>query len=794
MSLGRGSASKTREGAWEDRREAVIRESGNLAYRGRPFFGAIDAGRRLMDSFRLGRLAAACRLACSSLFLVASLAAPALAAEAITGVVVDQAGQPLPRAFIRVVDISGKEVARAFADDAGRFRLTPGLDACRIEVSMSGFSRAEAACSPTPLRLMLQVAPIAETLVVTATRTDAPAAQTGVSVSVFTAADVDRRQVPLVADLLRSTPGAMVIRTGGAGTVSSLFVRGGESNHNKVLLDGMPLNEPGGTFNFSNLTTDNLERIEVVRGAQSALFGSDAMASVVQLFTKRPDWTDQRPHASLSLEGGTYNTVRGGGSVSGVSGRTTYAAGISQYNTDNREPNNRLENTSLSANLGVALSSTATLRAIVRGELEHVGTPGQTAFGRPDLDAFFERHDGTGGLTFDHQLSARFRQRAMYSLAVSNYQSTNLVADPPYTPRFENRSAPFQFSDFTFDSRTKLRRHHASYQADWRVTADASAAGDHRLTLLADWDGERATLIDQLAATSIPASRNNTGLSIQHQALWARTFVTAGARLEHNDSFGTAAVPRGSIVYVARSGTGPVGDTRLRASAGLGIKEPTVLQSFSPSPFFKGNPDLLPERSRTIDAGVEQRFASDRARVELTWFDNRFRNLIATRTTDPATFAAEYFNIGLTEARGVELTIDVAPLRGLHAGGGYTFLSSEILESTSPTSAVFKVGQPLFRRPRQSGFAGVGWVSGPITVDVNGVFIGSFVDSDFSSLVPPILTNPGHTTWDGRVSYRLTKQLGAFLSIDNLADADYMEPLGYPALRRAIRAGVRVTF
>jgi outer membrane cobalamin receptor len=747
-----------------------------------------------MHSSRLWRLAAACRPVFQSVVLITSFAVGVSAADAITGIVVDPAGQPLPRAFVRTLDPSGKEAASTFADETGHFRLTPASSACRVEVSMSGFSRAEAACASTPLRVVLQVAPIAETVIVTATRTEAPADQTGASVTVFTAADLDRRQVPLVADLLRSTPGAMLIRTGGLGTVTSLFVRGGESNYNKVLLDGMPLNEPGGTFNFSNLTTENLERIEVVRGAQSALFGSDAMASVVQLFTKRPDGADERPHASVSLEGGTYDTVRGGASVSGASGRATYTAGVSRFTTDNREPNNRFENTSLSANFGVALSDTATLRVIARGEREHVGTPGQTAFGRPDMDAFFERHDGTGGVTFDQQLTARFRQRAIYSLAVSNYQSTNLVADPPYTPRFENRSAPFQFSDFTFDSRTKLRRHHASYQADWRLTSDASVAGDHRLTLLADWDGERATLIDQLASTNVPASRNNSGLSVQHQALWARTFVTVGARVEHNDSFGTAAVPRGSIVYVARTGAGPVGDTRLRASAGLGIKEPTVLQSFSPSPFFHGNPDLLPERSRTFEAGVEQRFASDRARVELTWFDNRFRNLIATRTTNPATFAAEYFNIGLTQARGAELAIDVAPLKVLRARGGYTFLSSEILESTSPSSAVFKVGQSLFRRPRQSGFVGVSWVSGPIVVDVNGVFIGTFVDSDFASLSPPILTNPGHTTWDGRLAYLLTKQVRAFLSIDNLADADYMEPLGYPALRRAVRAGVRVTF
>ena len=712
------------------------------------------------------------------------------------GTVVDQSGQALPRAYVRLLDQRGSDIAATFADEAGRFRLKASSTDCRIEASLTGFETASVPCgaqTAVPIRIVLAVAPVRETIIVSATRTEAPADQVGASVTTFTADDLAHRQVPLVADLLRASPGVMVVRTGSPGAVTSLFVRGGESNYNKVLLDGIPLNEPGGTFNFSNLTTDNLERIEIVRGAHSALFGSDAMASVIQLVTKRPDRSDGRPHAALSFEGGTYDTVRGNASVSGAAGRFDYVLGAQRFNTDNRAPNSRFENTTLSANAGVSLGHDAILRVIGRGEREHVGTPGQTAFGRPDLDAFFERRDGIGGLSFDQQLTTSFRQRAAYSVTASNQQSTNLILDASYTPRFGSRAALFQFSDFRFDSRTNLHRHHASYQGDWRVTGDA-ASGQHLLSVLADWDGERATLENRLTPTRTDASRNNFGWSVQHQALWRRVFATAGGRIEHNDSFGTAAVPRGSIVYVARTGSGSLGDTRLRASAGLGIKEPTVLQSFSPSPFFHGNPDLLPERSRTIEAGVDQRFASDHARVELTWFDNRFRNLIATRTTNPATFAAEYFNIGLTQARGAELAIDVAPLRVLRARGGYTFLSSEILESTSPTSAVFKVGQSLFRRPRHSGFAGVSWVSGPVTVDLNGVFIGRFVDSDFASLSPPILTNPGRTTWDGRLAYQVTKQLRALLSIDNLTGADYMEPLGYPALGRAVRAGVRVAF
>jgi vitamin B12 transporter len=722
----------------------------------------------------------------------------ASAADAVSGVVVDQNGRPLPRASIKALDRTG-ETASAFADEAGRFRITVSAAAsgdCRLAVSLTGFQPANTPCAAGQLqaaRIVLNVAPIEETVVVTATRTEAPASQVGSSVTVFTADDIARRQTPLVAELLRSSPGAMVVQSGGPGGVTSLFVRGGESSYNKVLLDGIPLNEPGGTFNFSNITSEGLERVEIVRGAQSALFGSDAMSSVVQLFTKRADRRDGRPHVSASLEGGTYGTVRGDGLVSGASGRVDYALGAARSTTDNRAPNNGFDNTTLLGNVGISLSDTATLRVIGRGELERAGTPGQTAFGRPDLDAFFTRHDGVAGVSFDQQLSPSFRQRAAYSLSASNQQSTNLILDPPYTPTFEGRQAPFQFSDFTYDSLTTLHRHHASYQADWRLANDATH-GNQLLTLLADWDGERADLQDRLAATLTSPARDNFGWSVQHQALWQRTFVTVGGRVEHNDSFGTAAVPRGSIAVVLHQGTGNFGETTVHANAGLGIKEPTLLQSFSPSPFFHGNPNLVPEHSRTAEAGLEQRLANDRAKIEVVWFDNRYRNLVGLQTTNPATFEASYFNMGLTTARGLEWGLEVAPTTALRARAGYTFLDSDVVDSTSPTNAVLKSGQTLFRRPRHSGYAGISWHDKRLTVDLNGVFLGSYVDSDFSSLVPPIVSNPGYTTWDARLSFKLVSQLSATAAIDNLANADYMEPLGYPALRRAIRVGLRVGF
>src|ERR1043166_1440084 len=391
----------------------------------------------------------------------------------ITGTVVDQNGQPPPRADVRTLNGSGAEISRGFADEAGRFTLPASSVDCRIAATLTGFQPATVPCSSTAVRLVLNVAPIEETVVVTATRTEAPASQVGASVTTFSADDLERRQLPQVADLLRTSPGAMIVRAGAPGAVTSLFVRGGESNYNKVLLDGIPLNEPGGTFNFGNLTTEGLERVEIVRGAQSALFGSDAMASVVQLVSRRAGHRGGAHHVSALVEGGSFGTVHANASLSGVAGRTDYTVGAAAITTDNQVPNNAYQNTTPFANVGVALRNNMTLRFIGRGELERTGTPGQTAFGRPDLDAFFKRHDGVFGVAFDNQFSPRLRERASYSVSISNYQSTNLNADPPYTPAYGALRAPFQFSDFRFDTLTKLLRHHASYQADVKLANDA---------------------------------------------------------------------------------------------------------------------------------------------------------------------------------------------------------------------------------------------------------------------------------------------------------------------------------
>ena len=744
-----------------------------------------------MRLFRSRRPGAACpRVLVFLLFVFTAVPATAQNRTA-SGTVVDQDGRPVPRAFVRVAD-PGRHGAGVFADDRGRFELTVPSAACRIVASLAGFEPAEASCAAEPLRLELRVGPIRESVMVTATRTEAPASQVGVSATVFTSDDLERRQVPFVADLVGTTPGAMMIRSGPPGTLTSLFVRGGESDYNKVLLDGIPLNEPGGTFYLNNLTTENLDRIEIVRGAYSSLFGSDAMASVIQLFTRRADGAGRRPRGSVQIDGGTYGTVHANASVAGATSRVDYSGGVAQYSSDHRVPNSGLDNTTLSGNLGFRAGSAATLRVISRAELENVGTPGTTAFGRPDLDAFFDRNDVVVSVAFDHSPAGALEQRAFYSTAYSEQTSTNLILDPPYTATFEGRTATRQSSDFPGDTQADLRRHHASYQADLQVAASPSY-GDHRLTLMADWDGERATQENRLSDTTTSNSRDNFGIAAQHQMLWPKVFATVGARVEHNENFGTDLAPRATVVVVAQTSSGAIGETRLRASAGTGIKEPTMLESYSISPFFLGNLDLSPERSRSVEVGIDQRLAGDRAKVEVAWFDNRFSDIISLRT-DPATFEAQYFNVGETRARGLEFGVQAVPIPAVRARASYTLLDSEIVETTSPGNVLFAPGQWAFRRPRNSGSVGATIEWRRVTADINGTFIGRFVDSDFGLFNPPLTENPGHSTWETRVSVALTQQVSAILSIDNLTNTDYSEPFGYQPLGRLVRVGARFAF
>ena len=617
-----------------------------------------------------------------------------------------------------------------------------------------------------------------ETVVVTATGRDMPESKVGATITVLNRDEIEQRHALSTIDLLRTIPGVVAVRSGGVGNLTGVFVRGGESTYNKVLLDGMPLNEPGGAFNFASLSPENIDRIEVLRGAHSGLFGSDAMASVIHLFSVRPD--APRPQVHVTADAGNFNTAHLAVGAGARRNAIEYSIFGSRLQTDNEQPNNENRTTTVSGSVSRSLASGASLRFLGRGEFGRTGTPGTTAFGRADMDAYFRRRDGSMLGGWNQPIGSRVTQQTSYSYVVTKYRSTNLITDPPYTPRFGNLVASFPSSDFLYDSETELERHHFEYRADGVV------GRNQVVTAAFAYDGERGVLTNH-RSTAAPQrpERNNTGTTLQYEASGERASVVGGIRFENNGSFGFYVAPRVAASWMV----GP--ETRLRASVGRGIKEPLFIQSYSPSPSFLGNPDLKPERSRGFDVGIEQRFAGDRAAVEATYFANHFDDLISLGPLDPVTFNATYENIGETRASGLELMGTAIANGGVRISGGYTFLDSEVIHSIS-SSPIFAPGRQLYRRPRHSGSLNASYTRARVSVAVGGVFIGSRVDSDFN--FPSISSNDGYVAWNASGEVRIAQRTSAFVTIDNLADRDYMEPLGYPGLGRTARIGIRARF
>jgi len=263
-------------------------------------------------------------------------------------------------------------------------------------------------------------------------------------------------------------------------------------------------------------------------------------------------------------------------------------------------------------------------------------------------------------------------------------------------------------------------------------------------------------------------------------------FLTAGGRLEKNDSFGTRAVPRVAVAWRARGG----GDAlTVRASAGAGIKEPTFFESFGVSFFAEGNPDLKPERSHTFDVGAEQRLLRGRLRLEATLYHHDYLDQIAFTVVDFTTFQGSYVNVGHTRARGVEVAAEAAPAARVRLHAAYTYLDGRVLVSTSDFDPVFAVGQPLLRRPKhQFAFSGTAG-TGRFDVGATVVTVGRRADSDFAGL--GLTENEGYVRVDGRARLRLGHGLEAFVVSENLFDREYQEALGYPALGRSVRGGLR---
>lgn len=770
----------------------------------------------------------------SSFALAMLLSALALAQSerrALVGTVSDAAGARVALARVTLQRRTGDIVRETLTGTDGEFRFSDlAPEVYLLTITADGLRQAEGARevaldrgSVEDLKIELTVSALEDGMLVSATRTGLRAAEAPASVHLVTEEELLRAQRASVLDVLRTSPGVVVAQTARRGGVASIFVRGGESDYTKMLIDGIPINDAGGAIDLSDLTTENVERVELLRGAQSALYGSDAMTGVIQLVTRRG--TSRVPELKLSAEGGSFGFNREWASLSGAAGRFDYAASFAHLWTDGRDRNDDYQNRTASASLGYRPSERTTLRVTARSENSGLGVPGATALLFPDPDERARRRRIAAGARIDDQTSSRWHQ----SLSFVYAENDQLGFDPLAQDLSKPDTPPdtfFAFNDFQNFFRNHQWRRGLRYQSDLILPAA------NLLSVGIDYEDERALFVSSFDGRSrVGADRTNVGIFIQDQFnLYSRWSLVAGARIEHNRAevpqslaailadlgsapytgrvgFGTKVVPKIATAVTLRQGDESWGMTRLRASYGEGIKAPTLLEAFSPNGFFLGNPALRPERARSFEAGVEQAFWRERVRVEAVYFENRFRDQIAF-VGDPATFGGpvrmpdgrltHFINFDRARARGVELAMTVRPMRGLSVGGHYTYLDSEqtaaadIIDfATLELAPNPEVGEALLRRPRHSGAFDLSWVGERFETGLHGIFVGERRDVDpvtFSRLA----RNEGYAKVDWMGAYRVAQRVTLFARIENLLNRDYQEVLGYPAYRLNFSAGMRV--
>lgn len=772
--------------------------------------------------------------------IVVSAAAANIAAQAriaISGVVMDASRGVVAGATVETY-ASGRRVATSASGADGAFRVdAPAGVPVELRVWHDGFAPQVIAIAgrtePLVRTVVLPVAGLSDSLVVTAAR--APESRVAVteSVSTFTRDDLDALGSQSLADVVRFVPGVNLESTGREGQVASMFSRGGESDYNLVLIDGVRVNQSGGIFDFSRINAAEIDRVEVVRGAQSALWGSDAMGSVVQVFTRRAG-PGGAPQLSAAFESGSFRALRSHARVDGgARNALDYHAGASQRRTDGAFADLLPEDDAFSqrafdAGIGLALGARATVRASARYTTGEGRSVGQIAYGARDTGTRYHTRDVSGSLTLTHAIAARLTGIATYNDFRYTSRSSDAIADPPFgvyavlsgTPNalFPNgtrlvrlidadefsaltaagaRPAPGQFlasrqvADFPFDSTVRFERPAFRYQADY-------TAGGWRTTAGYEWERETNPLVGMFRLD------NHSVFVQQEVAIGDRWFAAVGGRIDRKDSYDTFASPKvsaGGFLIPYRAGAWS--SLKVFANAGRGIKSPTFSERFGGS-FADPSPDLKVERARTGDVGAEATFASQRLLTRVVYFTNAYVDQIAFRSGVAGDGVPEYINIDGSKADGWEVEGALQrPVAGLAASASYAYVDHRVVTNLS-TSQQFQPGQPLLRRPRHAGAIRLSFVRGRMALHADARIVGARHDHSFLSLrtVPnaerpaavttDITVNPGYAVIGGGAAFDAARWVTVFARVSNAADRDYQSVLGYPAQPRAFAVGARV--
>ena len=658
----------------------------------------------------------------------------------------------------------------------------------RVRVLAPGFAESDAnGSAPGEIEIVLRVAAAEENVFVTATRSPVPGENTGAETAELNGGELQNMQPTDAANAVRFLPGAVVNAAGRRGGIASLFVRGGDSRYNKVIVDGVVVNDPGGTFDFGVVPMTEIERLEFVRGAESTLYGSDAVTSVLQAWSRQG--TTRSPEIVLGTDGGTFATAHGFLSVSGARGRFDYNVFGDQFNTGGQGPNDEYFNSLQGANLGAVLSPRVRLRLRTRHSNSRSGVQSFWNFNGlalvpPDLDQRARQNNFLADA--DLTISGRRSEHRFTGFEYHHvrYNVDDVVQAGRRTPAFGG----FNF-DSPFSLLTDINRAGFEYQGHYWERSWAQTTFGYR------FEDENGFTGDLSAPPTAHGLRLNHDVYAQQFATLGRVSLVGGLRFVHNGSFGNKAVPRVAFSLVALHGGRWFSGTRLRGSYATGIKEPRLEETFATGPFEIPNPNLKAEQNRAFDAGIEQKLFGGKYIVSATYFNNRFRDQIEF-ATDPNTFVGQYTNLNKSLAHGAELQLGARLLQRLSLQSGYSYTATQILSAPLCTPANFcdpllAAGQALLRRPRHSGTVLLSYSGRRWGGDVAGVLVGRRLDSDFLGLVPHVDHAAGYGRVDVGGWYALTSRVSAYIAIENALNRHYEEVAGYPALRANFRAGMR---
>jgi len=595
--------------------------------------------------------------------------------------------------------------------------------------------------SPAPDLAIPSASPKAENtfelppVVVSATRTPQDPAYASSSVTLLSLEELQTYQIVDLPDAIGRQPGVTVVNAGAPGAASSIFIRGANSDHTLFVVDGVPMNSRGARYNpfLGGADLVGVDRVELLRGSQSTLYGSSAIGGVILVDTARGCGPLQ---GVASASGGSFGAAGASLAVSGGDRHVGVSASVSHERTDNERANNAYEATNAALRVDVAVSPVFVFGGTYRGQRSDYEEPGSITFPFSGNVDFVNR---LGTLYGEWSPGADFRSRLTLGLHRREYT---------YTSGFG--------SDLVTSERRLLEWQNTWEAADWlELVAGVSANREHD-----DWSGTDY-VEDQVAGYALVTVKP------------AKEFVlTAGLRRDHFESYGDETTGRLGAAWRL-----PASGTKLRATYGTGFQAPGADDRYGvPAYFQPANPNVVPERSRAWDVGVDQEFFGGRLLVSATYFETRFDDLFSF---DPVTFAT--INIPDAEARGVELGLVARPLDNVTLHAGYTWLEAENLTDDVR----------LIRRPRHSVTLDGDWrVTEAWSVGAGLRAVIDRVDGDVYSPV----SAEDYTVVRVFAAWRARRDLTLRARVENILDENYSETAGYPGLPLAFYASAEWRF